>query len=144
MSISIDEKYHIKVLINELNENDESLEIDYSTAQCYSVIFAFIVGIIDLAKRRTNALEEHLIETEEYPLVMDAPLSAFDKKRIKNICNTIPSIARQVIIIIKDTDGETAKENLLDYIGKEYEIKPQEYSSENSVIESYVEERSEF
>lgn len=144
MSISIDEKYHIKVLINELNENDESLEIDYSTAQCYSVIFAFIVGIIDLAKRRTNALEEHLIETEEYPLVMDAPLSAFDKKRIKNICNTIPSIARQVIIIIKDTDGETAKENLHDYIGKEYEIKPQEYSSENSVIESYVEERSEF
>ena len=146
MCIDVDEQYHIKVLVNELSEDDvfSNIDIDYSTAQSYSVIFAFIVGIIDLAKRRTNSLEEHLIETEEYPLVMDAPLSAFDKKRIKNICNTIPDIARQVIIIIKDTDGNIAKENLSECVGKEYEIKPQEYSAENSVIESYITEKEGF
>ena len=146
MYINVDEQYHIKVLVNELGEAEgfSNIDIDYSTAQSYSVIFAFIVGIIDLAKKRTKAIEEHLIETEEYPLVMDAPLSAFDRRRIKNICNTIPDIARQVIIIIKDTDGNIAKENLGDSIGKEYEIRPQEYSAENSVIESYVLEKEGF
>lgn len=147
MYINVDEQYHIKVLVNELGEEEvfSNIDIDYSTAQSYSVIFAFIVGIIDLAKKRTKASEEHLVETEEYPLVMDAPLSAFDKRRIKNICNTIPDIARQVIIIIKDTDGHIAKDNLSGYVGKEYEIKPQEYSAENnSVIESYVIEREGF
>lgn len=147
MFIDIDEQYHIKVLVNELGNDDNfsNIDIDYSTAQSYSVIFAFIVGIIDLAKKRKNASEEHLIETEEYPLVMDAPLSAFDKHRIKNICNTIPDIARQVIIIIKDTDGNIAKDNLEEYIGKEYEIRPREYSDDNnSVVESYVREKEEF
>lgn len=147
MYIDIDEQYHIKVLVNELG-NDElynNVDIDYSTAQSYSVIFAFIVGIIELAKQRTNNSEAHLVETEVYPLVMDAPLSAFDKHRIKNICDTIPGIARQVIIIIKDTDGNIAKENLTNSIGKEYEIRPQEYSDENhSVVESYIKEKGGF
>lgn len=146
MYINVDEQYHIKVLVNELGEEEgfSDIDIDYSTAQSYSVIFAFIVGIIDLAKKRTKTSEEHLVETEEYPLVMDAPLSAFDKRRIKNICNTIPDIARQVIIIIKDTDGNIAKDNLSGSVGKEYEIRPQEYSAENSVIESYVLEKEGF
>lgn len=144
MYIDVDEQYHIKVLVNELSddENFNDIDIDYSTAQSYSVIFAFIVGILELAKKRTANNEEHLIETEEYPLVMDAPLSAFDQHRIKNICDTIPGIARQVIIIIKDTDGNIAKENLTDFIGKEYEMKAQEFSDENhSVVESYIKEK---
>ena len=53
---------------------------------------------------------------------MDAPLSSFDEQRIKNICNVIPSIARQVIIFIKDTDGNVAKRQLKDKIGIEYEV----------------------
>ena len=51
--------------------------------------------------------------SEPYPLVMDAPLSAFDKRRIEAICKAIPETAEQVIIFIKDTDGELA-ENILE------------------------------
>ena len=47
---------------------------------------------------------------------MDAPLSAFDKRRIRAICSAIPETAEQVIIFIKDTDGELAEENLGDKI----------------------------
>lgn len=43
---------------------------------------------------------------------MDAPLSAFDKRRIAAICNAIPETAEQVIIFIKDTDGDIANEYL--------------------------------
>lgn len=53
---------------------------------------------------------------------MDAPLSSFDQRRIKNICEVIPSIARQVIIFIKDSDGNIAKKEMNNKIGIEYEV----------------------
>ena len=65
--------------------------------------------------------EESIYEdTDGYPLVMDAPLSAFDKTRIHNICDTIPAIAQQVIIFIKDTDGEVAEEHMGNKIGSKW------------------------
>ena len=53
---------------------------------------------------------------------MDAPLSSFDQRRIKNICEVIPNIARQVIIFIKDSDGNIAKKEMQSKIGTEYEV----------------------
>ena len=66
--------------------------------------------------------ENDQLSTEAYPLVMDAPLSAFDKTRIKSICTEIPKIADQVIMFIKDTDGDIAKEHMNNKIGKKYMI----------------------
>ena len=117
LSISVDEKYHISVYA------DEYLgDVETSTAQSISVIFAFITGIIKLARDNRNAVNEDdkLLSSEPYPLVMDAPLSAFDKRRIQTICNTLPEIAEQVIIFIKDTDGEIAEEHMGDKIGAKY------------------------
>jgi DNA sulfur modification protein DndD len=65
---------------------------------------------------------QNMNSAESYPLVMDAPLSAFDKTRIKNICDVIPGIAEQVIIFIKDTDGEIAKNYMSEKIGASYRI----------------------
>lgn len=59
---------------------------------------------------------------DTYPLVMDAPLSDFDKTRIGTICNLLPVVAEQVIIIIKDTDGDLAEEHMCDRIGRRYTI----------------------
>lgn len=106
LSLSIDEKYNISVFVTDFEGGVET-----STAQSISVIFAFISAIIKMA--RDNQVE-HGDEaySEPYPLVMDAPLSAFDKRRIKAICSAIPETAEQVIIFIKDTDGELAEEYL--------------------------------
>lgn len=87
LHISIDEKYNI------------------STA-----------GIIKLAKINMNEDKDE-IYTQAYPLVMDAPLSVFDKTVIKNICELIPNIAEQVIVFIKDTDGEIAEKYMQSKIG---------------------------
>lgn len=62
--------------------------------------------------RENNSDENSMLMTEAYPLVMDAPLSAFDKTRIKTVCDALPKVAEQVIIFIKDTDGEIAEENM--------------------------------
>lgn len=121
MTINIDDKYKITSYVNELQDN--SSNIDANTAKSYSIIFAFIVGVINLAKRKVNdKTEESNIITDEYPLVMDAPLSSFDQRRIKNICEVIPGIARQVIIFIKDSDGNIAKAEMKNKIGIEYEV----------------------
>lgn len=121
MTINIDEKYRITSYVNELEEISSNL--DANTAKSYSIIFAFIVGVINLAKQKVaDKSDDVSIVTDEYPLVMDAPLSSFDQRRIKNICEVIPSIARQVIIFIKDSDGNIAKKEMSGKIGIEYEV----------------------
>ena len=106
LSLTIDEHYNISVYVTDFDGGVET-----STAQSISVIFAFISAIIKMA--RENQLENgDEAYSEPYPLVMDAPLSAFDKRRIKAICSAIPETAEQVIIFIKDTDGELAEEHL--------------------------------
>ncbi len=106
LSLSIDEKYNVSVSVNDFDG-----EVETSTAQSISVIFAFISAIIKMA-RDNQENSEGVGYAEPYPLVMDAPLSAFDKRRIKAICDAIPKTAEQVIIFIKDTDGDLAEEHL--------------------------------
>ena len=52
-----------------------------NTAKSYSIIFAFIVGVINLAKQKVLEKTDDASVTDEYPLVMDAPLSSFDQKK---------------------------------------------------------------
>ncbi|MEG1724749.1 MAG: AAA family ATPase [Anaerovoracaceae bacterium] len=120
LSLSIDEKYQIQVNVDEFNDND----VETSTAQSISVIFAFITGVIKLAResRESDSSENNLLAAEPYPLVMDAPLSSFDKRRIKTVCEALPKVAEQVIVFIKDTDGEIAEEHMSSKIGKRYEF----------------------
>lgn len=135
--ISIDPKYRINVNVQEEFASED--EVEKNTAQGYALIFAFISAIIDLAKDKINrnALEEgNMIDTEKegYPMVMDAPLSAFDKTRIKSICTEIPRIADQVIIFIKDTDGDVAEEYMSHKIGKRYMVRKVNDSSLHSEV----------
>lgn len=70
--------------------------------------------------RQNSSDETSMLMTEAYPLVMDAPLSAFDKTRIKTVCDALPKVAEQVIIFIKDTDGEIAENNMGSRVGQRY------------------------
>jgi len=131
-SLKIDEKYNIKILVNDFNGYDDIVET--STAQSLSVILAFISAVIKMA--RENKSGNKLLVTEAYPLVMDAPLSAFDKTRIQTICDVLPQIAEQVIIFINDKDGEIAEAHLEKQIGKKYVFR-----KENE-FETYMEEKN--
>ena len=117
LHLEIDDKYHISVYVT-----DYEGDVETSTAQSISVIFAFITGIIKMARDNRNSTDEYtkLLSSEPYPLVMDAPLSAFDKRRIKTVCEALPETAEQVIIFIKDTDGELAEDYMGDRIGSRH------------------------
>jgi len=133
-SLSIDEKYNIQILVDNFDGFNEDVET--STAQSISVIFAFIAGVIKMARMSRNPENEMLV-SEPYPLVMDAPLSAFDKTRIKTVCDALPNVAEQVIIFIKDTDGELAETYMGDKVGQRYMF------DKKNEFETYVVERSE-
>lgn len=137
IAITIDPRYRIQVRIDE--ELASTDEVERNTAQGYALIFTFISAIIDLAKEKVNdeaLTESELIDEDKegYPLVMDAPLSAFDKTRIEKICTEIPRIADQVIMFIKDTDGEVAEEHMKNKIGCRYMIEMVNESKLNSRI----------
>lgn len=119
-SLSIDSRYNIQINVDDMD--GYAGDVETSTAQSISVIFAFIAGVIKLA-RENNADENSMLLTEAYPLVMDAPLSAFDKTRIKTVCDALPKVAEQVIIFIKDTDGEIAEKNMGAKVGTRYSFR---------------------
>jgi len=129
-SLSLDSKYNIQVNIIEYEGYKDDIET--STSQSISIIFAFIAGVIKIARSSQNPENEMLV-SEPYPLVMDAPLSAFDKTRIQTVCTVLPEIAEQVIIFIKDTDGEIAEKYLLDRIGNRAVF------SKKNEFETYIE-----
>ena len=118
-SLAIDDKYNIQIMVDDYEGYTEDVET--STAQSISVIFAFIAGVIKMARESKNPENEMLV-SEAYSLVMDAPLSAFDKTRIKTVCEVLPAVAEQVIIFIKDTDGELAETYMSDRLGKRYKF----------------------
>jgi DNA sulfur modification protein DndD len=113
-SLGLDDKYNVQVIVN--NQEGYTEDVETSTAQSISIIFAFIAGVIKIARASQNP-ENAMLVSEPYPLVMDAPLSAFDKTRIQTVCSVLPEVAEQVIIFIKDTDGEIAETYLNDRIG---------------------------
>ena len=124
-SLSLSEKYDVQVTLNDIGGTSET-----STAQNISIIFAFIAGVIQMA--RESQKEDGLLVSEPYPLVMDAPLSSFDKTRIQNVCDVLPKIAEQVIIFIKDADGDIAEKHLGSRIGNRLSF------NAVSKIETYV------
>lgn len=106
ISLNISDGYRVEVVAK-----GKFSEIETSTGQGIAVIFAFLAAIIRIAK-------ENSYSSEEYPVVMDAPLSTLDNERIKSVCNILPNIADQVIIFIKDTDGAVAEQYLNAHIGQ--------------------------
>ena len=70
--------------------------------------------------RKSQQAKDVMLVSEPYPLVMDAPLSSFDKTRIQKVCEVLPNVAEQVIVFIKDTDGDIAKTYLGAKVGQRY------------------------
>lgn len=116
-SVTLDDKYNIQ--INVIDHDGYTNDIETSTAQGISVIFAFIAGVIKMA-RKSQQEKDAMLVSEPYPLVMDAPLSAFDKTRIQTVCEVLPNVAEQVVVFIKDTDGDIAETYLEAKIGQKY------------------------
>ena len=122
--IDLNEKYKLTIT-DTLGVNDV---IDTSGAQSVFIVLAFITSVLYLAqqihyKKYENEEAGQYLMTEPYPLVLDAPFSAFDKESATIACQKLPGLTEQIIIFSKDMEGLLIKEQLHDKIGKYYTMK---------------------
>lgn len=133
--VEIDNKYRITLKID---NGDGVFVTDTSPGLDTVKNFAFIAGIVDLARRKAKEQKSDdpdVVEysTEPYPVVMDAPFSNADEIHIANISKVLPQVAEQVILIVMKKDWEHAKPMMNDKVGMIYEI--EKHSETNSSVQ---------
>lgn len=141
-NITIDKSYRLTITDTLGTPQD----IDTSGAQSISVVLAFITSVLNLAQkihydRLKNKEDVKFLITEPYPLVLDAPFSAFDEKRITTACQKLPELTEQIIIFSKDTEGNLIKKYMKDKVGKFYTMDAMFIDDEKTdVLETTVKE----
>lgn len=110
-NITIDEKYRVQYY-DVTTEESEGLKAVKS--------FAFVSGLVDLAKEALLTGDEADLGGQYYPLVMDAPFSNVDEIHIRNISEILPKSAEQVVIAVMQKDWEPASVIMQQYVGKSY------------------------
>lgn len=114
---TIDENYQFSCATSDGQPIDE-----LSSSQSMISVLSVVAGTISLGQKivAEDNKQSDIIET--VPLVMDAPISAFDSDRIDSFSDTIPSIAEQLILLVKNPEGERVFNRLKNKIGKHYII----------------------
>ncbi len=115
--VEIDEKFRVHLITTDLEaetHTDESQGLETVKN------FAFISGLVDLAKQKLKDTYEK--DAESYPLILDAPFSNADEKHVKNISEVLPNVANQLILIVMAKDWNYAKDALNARIGKQYHL----------------------
>lgn len=115
--VSIDDKYRVSLLSTIGNEEMDTGESEGSNRV---KSFAFISGIVSLAREKIISNPEMNISAEPYPLVMDAPFSNADEKHTKNISKVLPEIAEQVIMFVMEKDWKYASTVMDNKVGIRY------------------------
>lgn len=112
-NILIDSKYRVKYMDITTEESDGLKAVKN---------FAFVSGLVELAKEALTGEDDLELGTQSFPMVMDAPFSNIDEIHIANICSILPDVAEQVIIAVMQKDWDQAADKLSNRIGKSYMI----------------------
>lgn len=130
--LEINEKYQT-VLYTMIQGTNEKVISGESEGLIRVKNFAFIAGLVDLAKNKALKVGEKKLENEPYPLVLDAPFSNADEEHIKNISRELPKVAEQVIMFVMKKDWSYSETVILDRVNKMYTLEKHSdtYSSIN-------------
>lgn len=130
--IEINERYNA---IAKNKVGDKWIESETSPGLETVKNFAFIVGLLQCAKEKIilDSEEGDLANSNDYPLVLDAPFSQADEKHIPKICDLISNNAEQIILVVMNKDWNYAKDVLASKVGQFYELKKK--SETNTTVE---------
>lgn len=123
-NILIDSKYRVKYSDVTTEESDGLKAVKN---------FAFVSGLVEMAKDALTGEDDIELGTQSFPMVMDAPFSNIDEIHIANICSILPDIAEQVIIAVMKKDWDQASDRLSNKIGKTYLIEKDIDSKGNEI-----------
>lgn len=132
--VQIDNQYHVTLFAQ---MNGKEVITGESEGLKRVKNFAFIAGLVDLAKEKASLgknSEAITWDNEAYPLVMDAPFSNADETHIKNISGVLPEVANQVIMFVMEKDWQYAQSVMNVRVGKYCTLK--KFSESYTEIES--------
>ena len=122
ISFELDENYNVQIKTN-INEFTDDFS---SGGQVVVIALAFIGAIIKInGKKKSDDKTDLLCEdinSEVYPLVMDAPTSNFGMKQMDSFCEVMPKVTNQIIVFINDKDGPILSKIMNNIIGKRWRI----------------------
>lgn len=119
--LEINEKYQT-VLYSIIPETHEKVISGESEGLIRVKNFAFIAGLVDLAKDKALKVDGDKLENEPYPLILDAPFSNADEVHIRNISRELPMVAEQVIMFVMMKDWRYAEPVILDRVNQMYTL----------------------
>ena len=119
--LEINEKYKT-VLYSVIPGTNEMVVSGESEGLIRVKNFAFIAGLVDLAKEKALKVGDQSLANEPYPLVLDAPFSNADEEHIKNISMELPKVAEQIIMFVMQKDWRYAEPVMLDRVNKMYTL----------------------
>jgi DNA sulfur modification protein DndD len=131
--VQIDNQYHVTLFAH---LNGKEVITGESEGLKRVKNFAFIAGLVDLAKEKASLGKNNETvtwENEAYPLVMDAPFSNADETHIKNISAILPEVANQVIMFVMEKDWQYAESVMSVRVGKYCKLK--KFSESHTEIE---------
>lgn len=118
--VEIDDKYRVTLITT---SSEEDFITDESQGLETVKNFAFISGLVELAKEKLNDdNENHEKDSEDYPLVLDAPFSNADEKHVENISKVLPEVASQLILIVMSKDWNYAEKSMGKKVGMRYSL----------------------
>lgn len=115
--VVIDEKYQTTLLTL---IGDEEIETGESEGLLRVKNFAFIAGLVELAKSKILDIDGKDLGSEPYPIILDAPFSNTDEVHIRNISRELPKVAEQVVMFVMEKDWKYAEPVILDRVDKQY------------------------
>lgn len=131
--VKIDKQYSVS-LFSEVNGKEKITGESEGLKRVKN--FAFIAGLVALAKEKANFRKEEngiTFDNDVYPLVMDAPFSNADEKHIESISVILPEVANQVVMFVMKKDWQYAEPAIADRIGKKCSL--HKYTETRTTIE---------
>ncbi len=101
---------------------DDRVEVDKSTGERQIASLAFIGSLVKIARQRYESENDSEYFTGGiYPLVMDSPFGALDKRHRQKVGEVIPTLANQVVVFATDSQWEgPVEEEMSDRIGEQF------------------------
>ena len=94
-----------------------------SGGQNQLISLVFTAALVWFSKMRLNADHPVLIKGTEAPLFLDAPFGQLDYIFQKKVCEILPTLSNQLIILFSDSQGnKDVRDTLQPFVGKQYII----------------------
>ncbi len=103
------------------NTSGISVPVAASTGENQILSLSFIGGIIDRVREWSQKNTLMGPDSSTFPIVMDSPFGSLDEIYRRQVAQSIPQLANQLIVLVTKTQwrGEVAQE-MTNYIGQEY------------------------